>query len=397
LSGRTFLEASFHYPNAILVGVMDSKSDTCNFCPDKSYELKAEEDLVLIAKDSASTEAALVPVVPPSQERKSDEVFSSSGDNTPRNNEPENITIIGWNDDIGLMLLELDGGVAPHTKVQILAPTPTDERDALISLVQNRESQKLVNLEVIQHIEAPLNSRYALENLPFPVELSSRIFILAHGEAPSVQDADTSSVCTLLQIRDLLQSRGVQTKLPMVMTIRDPSTAACCEAISTSDFIDMSSLPSQIVAMIAYEPRIACVLDEMISDKGSVHFNIKCISSYMKRGDAPLPDELNFFEVCSIVSKHSRDLAVGWSVPSHETEFQEKCQDDSQLGDFHRMILESCQAVNPDSRTHEWAINPEDKLAARPWTPSDRVVVLGPSLPHDQLHADHFFFHQDGK
>merc|ERR1719217_633394 len=104
------------------------------------------------------------------------------------------------------------------------------------------------------------------------------------------------------------------------MTIRDPATTSCCEAINTADFIDLSNLPSQILATIAYQPRIATVLDEMINEAGRIHFHTKPLTAYMNEEDGPLYESLNFYEVCAIVSKHSEDVVVGWSVPTHETE-----------------------------------------------------------------------------
>merc|ERR1719443_1298385 len=64
LVGHSFHEASFHYPNALLIGSMvedSSGKQYCDFGTPGSYKLKAEEEVVFLTEDAQQMVALKAP------------------------------------------------------------------------------------------------------------------------------------------------------------------------------------------------------------------------------------------------------------------------------------------------------------------------------------------------
>jgi len=378
LVGCSFSVASFYYPGAVLCGIIHDVEGgkgpvkrTVEMCPRMTRELQAGEEFVLLAEDSASAWPSNKPSKrPPSLMTEVDAHEPLSH----REHLPEHIMILGWNEMLGVMLLELDLMVAKGTEVLILAPKPADERDSLIDKVQHRWDTKLKNITKFHHIVGQLGSRFQLDELPTPIEDASRIFILADEDAPDPQYCDACTVATILQIRDILLNKGLGRDIPIIPEIRDALTENICVSVKASDFIDSSGLPAQVLAMMAYQPRIADVLEEIISENGSVSFAIRKLDKYC----LPVPEKISFFQARDIVAQ-AGDALVGWSVPAALRHDEELLHADGAQGCFHRKMDEILHKVHPESTSLEWIINPQSKNDVREWSAEDdRVVVLTP-------------------
>lgn len=377
LVGSSFSVASFYYPGAVLCGIICASGSPrgsqrrVEMCPKMTRELREGEEFVLLAEDSVHAWPTDTPCKrPPSLLNELDVPRALSH----RDHHAEHIFILGWNEIIGVMLLELDNMVGPGTEVMILAPKPAHVRPAFIEKVQHRWDTTLRNITKFHHIEGTLGSRFQLDELPTPIEDASRIFILADEDAPDNKYADACTVATILQIRDILLKKGRGNDIPIIPEIRDTLTENICVSVKASDFIDSSGLPAQVLAMMAYQPRIADVLEEIISENGSVSFAIRKLDKYC----LPVPSELSFFQARDIVAQ-SGDALVGWSLPLAQRHDEELLHGQGEQGCFHRKMHEILHKVHPDSTSLEWQINPEDKSHVREWSiEDDRLVVLTP-------------------
>merc|ERR1719424_617147 len=185
-------------------------------------------------------------------------------------------------------------------------------------------------------------------------------------------------MATLLQIRDIYISKGVHVAIPVIPEIMSQKTASQCQAIQSLDFMNASGLPSQILAMIAFEPRIAHGLEEFLSETGHVNFKIQELSNYCLQGEQ-IPDSINFLQAGALVHASSSDVMLGWSLQEADTELASNEAAGGNKGEFHGMMADWCHSVHPDMKTYEWELNPEHKCLERPWTKVDRVVVLSPT------------------
>lgn len=428
--GLTFGEASVFYPNAVLTGyAYEEKGRTLvRFCPDQEYKLNAEEDLVLLAASATGADAEKKPLIdsmPPWLQKiskqaqkiskateqnlghiqqmakkaipfskESAEADSALGqtnspsmleavppspawsDKIPKN-QPETIFIVGWNEVMTYMMLELDVVVTPGTKVYVLAGKSKDEREEFMELCLKRSRQPLINITEIEHLEGAIGSRYALDEQTDVLKEATRIFILSDEDAEDYSHADMGTIATLLQIRDIFLEQKHPADIPIIPEILDPKNVRQCVSTRSLDFMNASGLPSQILAMIAYNPRIVNGLEEFLSEKGSVNFKIEELSTYCKDGE-DIPEELNFLQAIALVDKGSNDVLLGWTVPYDQTETASNMAAAGNRGEFHRMMADWCKAVHPGQQAYEWSLNPGEKCTNRQWTKDDRLFVLSP-------------------
>lgn len=376
MQGVTFSKAATSYPKAVLVGYVrdvGGKSET-RFCPGNDYLLNGDEDLVLIAESFSHTDPLLTPLPKESgaiSVRASPRIDAAPATSDPA---PETIIIIGWNEIMSFMLLELDVVVPPGTKVHILAPKDAGEREQHLVFSHKRSNQDLSHITLIEHTEGILGSRYALDDFAVLME-ATRIFILSDETAECAAHADRCTVATVLQIRDIFYHNNMPANIPIIPEIMDPKTSLQCAAIGSLDFMDSSSLPSQLLAMIAYEPRIVHALVEFLSEAGHVTFQIVKLDSYVEEGEE-VESPISFWQATALVTSKSTDVVIAWSVPDDETEAAHNKAAAGNKGEFHSMMADWCQTVHPEMPMREWELNPIDKYAKRTWTENDRLVVL---------------------
>jgi len=371
LNGKTLADAALHYPSAVLCGVMNRGDRGCNLCPPHDYLLKAGDEAVLIATDSACTIAKPTPCKWQYPEKVAYTYRSPRiGLGQDLQRKTERILMFGWNDKCGYIILELDNIVSEGTEIIIVSSKPPEERDDELAVAQKRFDRNLKNLNPVQ-ISGKLGSRFMLEELPDDaVREASRIFILADNEVGEARDADTCTIGVLMQIRDMLSEEkpGQEggSKVAIIPEIQDPESEMHLMMAQASDYIDTSGLPSQVLAMIGYNPRIADILDEILSEKGRVNFHIRKLQDYIQPGTEP-PKSITFFQVQDLAN-HQGDVVVGWSLPREV--------DAEPRGEFHRTMAGHSQITG---HVVSWEINPEDKLTEREWNGSvDKLVVLTP-------------------
>lgn len=395
--GKTFSDAALHFPSAVLCGVMcgngpspcDPKAsnsstemdqDFCNLCPGSDYRLRHGDDLVLLAEDTNGTEALKKPSKPPAPL-----VHLANTHRSPRpsphldvKGKPETVLIMGWNDCAGLMVLELDLVVPSGSTIIMVSPKTAAEREEELLKTYKRNKRSLEHVTSIVQCVGPLGSKHVLEELPVPLHQASRIFILADEECVNTLHADTCSMQVLMQIRDMLKERpkqpdshgGPPPRISLIPEIRDAESELHCHMIKAADFIDTSGLPSQVMAMIAFQPRIAPVLDQILSTSG-VSFATRTLQDYIQPGTEP-PPSISFFQVQDLAG-YSGDVVVGWSVPMDDEDAASFGNNEG-IGEFHLTIQEQTSCV-ADMR--KWELNPEDKFGTRPWCATrDSLVVL---------------------
>lgn len=371
LAGKTFYEASFYFPRAVLVGVKDpvsekeyseqqkdSKKGHVDFCPSKEYILSHKEEIILLAEDTNGAIPDKKPFVEISN-RSSEHLQMCRHEIARHVQKPETIMIFGWNKLLGQILLELESLCAKDSTVVILSAEDPDMRRSYIEKVQERDGARLVNLKTIIHVEGQLGSRFQLDELPISVTNASRIFILAADDETD-QHPDACTLTMVLQIQDILRKNGQAPRsIPIIPEIRDSTLDNKQKsALQITDFINLTGLPSQVLAMVAYQPRILHVLEEIISEEATVHFAVRHLQDYIAPG-AAIPESISFLEARDMGHSFG-DMVIGWS----------QHWDKKPIHGFEH------HAGEVDPKIVEWTINPEDKISARPFSHLDKLVVM---------------------
>jgi len=231
----------------------------------------------------------------------------------------------------------------------------------------------------ISQLVGKVGSRHDLEDLGIPVDKASRIFLLASNTGESSEHVDACTVTSILQIRDMLVESGVSRDIAIIPEIKDPLSRTMCAHLSIADLIDTSALPSKILAMVACQPRIQLVLNEIISQTGTASFSVCSLAEYY--GEESRPIRLSFQQMASIVGT-SGDVAIGWSKPFSETSRSQVLADIGESVDFHNKMSKICKQAHGKNSMLEYELNPGDKTLERDWVwEEDKIVILTCSTP----------------
>lgn len=380
LKGKTFLEASYHYKQAVLVGVMQKsvdERDSCRLCPETGYKLQAQDELVLLCSDLQALDALDAPIVTVSElVKEEDKQFKSSGARK------ETIIFLGWNDLIARLLFELDPRVGEGTTVLIVAPTDSDHRIQHLEKESLRFATALTNIVSIIHVEANLGSNFMLAELPVSLENCDRIFLLSDENAPTPMHADTVTLTMLMQVREHIIKQRRDSKenksssaaklghCTIVPEIQTPECKKHCTGIHASDYIDTAGMTSQIIGMAAWEPRIMTVLESIISEEGTAKIGTRRLERFTQQQFT----SINWCEAQNLVAA-TGGVLIGWSL------LEPPPRKDKSSDGFRAKMMERLKEANPDAEDLRWQLGPgdTDKLEQRPWDMNrDKLVLLYP-------------------
>jgi len=309
------------------------------------------------------------------------EVKSISGQMS--RDEPETILMWGWNEFAANLILELDRQVPPETELMVISENvSTEERVTDVERVQFRWKRQTTNLKISHHV-GRLASRFDMEKLP--VEKASRIFLLSDSKQVkkdkwvhegSNEQLDACTITAILQIRDMLLEKGVSKDIAIIPEIKDSLSRAMCEQLSIVDFVETTGLPSKVLAMVAYQPRIQIVLNEMISHDGTANFSVHSLDMYVD--EESRPTHFSFCQISDLVAA-SGHIAIGWSKHFSQTSKARYLSesDHSSSVEFHRTMSRICLEAHGKHSMIEYELNPANKTEEREWSwEDDKIVVL---------------------
>lgn len=345
----------------------------------------------------------------------------------------EIVMILGWNEAIWHMIAELDNSVAHGSKVLILSQVPVKDREDFLAKQEkyfNRPLKNFVACNVIEGVGMTTDhtqlsggvfmatgltgSRFRLENFitehAMPLDMVSRIFILTDQDPDGqhARDPDCSVISTVLHLREIFQglhhtfsvprqlgptpthkSRMSFTRpkqniheIPIIVEVREPETEEHCMHAQVLDFVDSVTMSAQVLAMVAYEPRMSAILHELISETGTMSFAIRDITEYLDPGEDPAED-VSFFDAMQL-GLACEELVLGWSGrPGGGGEDEPHGSSPRRSTLIHAVSglpsdFTESQAVCLSEQL-QWEMNPPDKITPRPWRHGpggDRLAVL---------------------
>jgi len=348
LVGHTFREATFKIPEAVVLGVFTAKG-ACMLNPGWDYEIQEGDEVIVLAEDNDTYSVAEEPYYsftesehqPLTVERNVS--VASLRERVPREKVPTKTLIIGWNNNIGPLLLTLDAMVARGSTITIYSPRPVQERETDIAKLEQRFGHKLVAVEITHMCidEEEASSRIELQRLNHHEHDS--IFILAEGATRARADERTMAVLTqLTNIGAQISEEEEKKPFDPVVEMCEDSTAEHLKMCGFDNFVHSNSLVSQALAAVTEEPKVNAIYHDLMSNKNNT-FEFRSFKDFLPEGEKE-PEMLSFGEAAHRISLAGDIALVAWS------------------------------AGTPEQR--EWVMNPKDKVTPRAWTPDDRVVVV---------------------
>jgi voltage-gated potassium channel Kch len=241
LVGKTYFETQLAFAESTVMGLVKASGVLIN--PPEGTLYEAGDQLILIAEDDSTIHLGGGPGVP--------DTTSISTMKAPKK-APEHTLVLGYNNGLSAMLIELSGYVAPGSTVTVVAdiegPTPNTFPGMPVHFTRGDTTNRAV-----------------LEGLD--VQKYNHIIVLAYKETLDTQRADAKTLITLLHLRDMGERAGVD--LSVVSEMLDDRNRELAEVTKADDFIVSDKLISLMLSQVSENKQLTTVFDTLFSSEGS--------------------------------------------------------------------------------------------------------------------------------
>ena len=244
---------------------------------------------------------------------------------------PEHIFVLGFHDQLPLMLSELDQYVAPSTRVTILSQL---EREVAIRGL-SRVIPSLANLTVTI-VQGDPTAKSDL--LPVCALGFDSAIVLADASIPhNADDTDARTLMSVILVRSLA-SRNPR----IISEIRNPKTKELAAVADVTDFVVSDELVSGLLAQVSENRDLSGLWDDLCSAEGS--------EIYLKAGDKYIQhDEQVTFADLMGRARARGEIAIGYAQKALERD---------------------------PSKAYGIVLNPRNKTEKFPFTTDDRLIVI---------------------
>lgn len=248
LAGRTFGDALFAFEDSTLIGLrpagggptLNPPMDTVIGPSDHLIVISADDDTIRLSSPTASVDDAAIATVAP----------AARG--------PERTLILGWNWRAPTVIRELDGYVAAGSQLTVVA----DLAEAGTALEALRPS--LAN-QAVTFRNADTTNRAVLDAIGVPS--FDHVIVLCYSDVLEAQRADSKTLVTLLQLRDMADRTGKD--FSIVSEMLDLRNRALAEVTQADDFIVSARLVSLLMAQVAENADLNAVFADLFDHDGS--------------------------------------------------------------------------------------------------------------------------------
>eukprot|EP00747_Dinoflagellata_sp_TGD_P055733 gnl/TRDRNA2_/TRDRNA2_149701_c0_seq1.p1 gnl/TRDRNA2_/TRDRNA2_149701_c0~~gnl/TRDRNA2_/TRDRNA2_149701_c0_seq1.p1 ORF type:complete len:393 (-),score=63.54 gnl/TRDRNA2_/TRDRNA2_149701_c0_seq1:89-1267(-) len=313
-AGRTFRELICGLPDCVAVGIQDEGGEAL-LLPSMDRPIMSDTKLILFAEDvatlpassSVATSMRWAESLSMAKARKS--VLTKYHSHMAEDDVvAEVVVIMGWNESIGSVLVELDKNVGPGSQVVLYSPCPTQEQTQFVESAQRRRNHKFQNFSV-EHRTGLLGARFQLEALP--LVQSKKIIILADSRSRSPSAADSQTMALVLQVQDIIDGQVAPDEHPVIIPqILENATEHSCMKMGLFDHINSNQLAARIMALVCVNPDVLSILNDVI--KGHVRFVIRHLSEYPGGQQLCECAEVTFSDVAATAAMRG-EIAIGWS------------------------------------------------------------------------------------
>ena len=278
LVGKTYFDAQLAFSDSSVFGLVKGGAVYLN--PAAGTLVEAGDELIVIAEDDSTIRLA-------SPGAPDDTAISDLPDDDDL---PERTLVLGYNPSLLAMLRELSEYVAPGSSVSVLA----DVDDPGLPEYPGMP---------ITFTRGDATSRAVLDSLD--IDTFDHIIVLAYSEVLDVQQADTKTLITLLQLRDIEAKSGVEFNI--VSEMLDDRNRELAEVTKADDFIVSDKLISLMLSQVSENKQLTEVFDTLFSSAGSEVY-LRPAELYVTIG-APL----DFYTLIESAARKG-ETAIGYRV-----------------------------------------------------------------------------------
>lgn len=289
--GKKFHEVIYSFENAVVLGFID-KNGKSTLCPNPDVDVPEGAQLVCLAADDQHftpriTKNPVYELVQPLSEHITT---------------VEKMLIIGWNAKIPTILRELDSYA--HVGSQVCIMCCREEVQPKAEALQ----KELINTTIDLHIGDTTNSQFLMS---VELEKFDHVLILSYDHV-SEQDADSYTLITLIQLRNLSDKLGA--KFNIVSEMLDLRNKTLAELAKPDDFIIGDNITSLILSQLTENPKLIGIYKELFSASGAEMY-LRPIQQYVQTGIS-----VDFNTLTEAAIRHS-EVALGYRTAKLKENF----------------------------------------------------------------------------
>ena len=285
LTGKTYGETLSMFETSSVIGL--KSEDGVKLNPPMDTVLRDGDELIAVTADDDTlllngTSAAI------------DESMFSSKPAEPA--VPEQILILGWNENALLIIQELDHYVADGSGITVVS----DIADAKLAL---RRLERGLDHANVKFVEEDITQRSTLDAL-----LSSdypHIILLSDRSQEDVQKADANTLITLLHLRNIAETTGKQ--FSIVSEMLDIRNRRLAEVAKVNDFIVSDTIISLLISQVSENNVLNAVFEDIFDADGSEIY-LKPVEAYVRTGEP-----VSFYAVIE-AARRKGETAFGYKI-----------------------------------------------------------------------------------
>ena len=298
-----FGQLPFHFSGSVPLGIRDAAGNlTLN--PDINYQLKDDDEIVILAEDDSTIKFVTKPIVPSSSKNFPQEA------QTKFIRPQENHLIIGWNNKTPIALREYAFYLTERSQLTLMISQNNDHIQEEFTEIVNSYPQ--IDFQLL---EIDLTSLSQLKDLNLHRYNSISIMAL-RGNSPEETDAKTLTLLLGIQqvLREHTSLNNEEVNTQLIAEIIDSEDTELVVQAGVRDFLLSNQFVSKILAQVSQEPETMDIYDDLFRAEGSELY-LKPVSLYFS------PEELSkvSFGDCVLAAQSRKELCMGIRIISENT------------------------------------------------------------------------------
>lgn len=285
LVGQTFGDALLAYTTSTVIGVIPADGPA-QLSPPMDRPIVPGDRMVVITADDDTAR-----VSPKPSGGIVEEAIVPAG---RRERMPERTLLLGWNWRAPAILRELDAYVSPGSTVTVVADLDAPEA----AVAELRPGLRHTSIDVTR---GDTTDRRLLDGLD--VGTFDHLIVLCYADVLDAQRADSRTLITLLHLRDIAATAGVD--LSITSEMLDLRNRALAEVTRADDFIVSDRLTSLLITQISENKQLRPVFDDLFDPEGAEIY-LRPAAEYVRLGV-----EITFTTVIESARRRG-EVAIGY-------------------------------------------------------------------------------------
>jgi hypothetical protein len=285
LSGKTYGDVLALFETSAVIGLktkngvaLNPPMDTVLCETDEIIAVTADDDTLLLNGTALAMD---------------EQLFSSKASSVPS---PENILILGWNENAQRIIEELDHYVADGSRITVVC----EMNEASVAL---RRTERVLQHASVHLVEEDITMRTTLDSLlrqDYP-----HIILLSDRSQEDIQKADASTLITLLHLRNIAETTGK--RFSIVSEMLDIRNRRLAQVAKVNDFIVSDTIISLLIAQVSENNVLNAVFEDIFDADGSEIY-LKPVEAYVR-----LQENVSFYTVVEAARRRG-ETAFGYKI-----------------------------------------------------------------------------------